>query len=66
MKKPLGPPPAPPLVMHACRFSPDKRWHVDHMLQVMAQAGQHVKEDACRTLIVLITNTPELQVTTKV
>ncbi|GAX74370.1 hypothetical protein CEUSTIGMA_g1819.t1, partial [Chlamydomonas eustigma] len=43
------------------RFSPDKRWQIDHMLQVMSQAGQYVKEDACRSLIVLITNTTELQ-----
>ena len=31
------------------------------LFQVMSQAGQYVQEDACRTLVVLISNTPELQ-----
>ena len=30
------------------------------MLQVMQQAGAHVKEEVCRALIVLISNAPEL------
>mmetsp|Transcript_34996 Transcript_34996/g.77859 ORF Transcript_34996/g.77859 Transcript_34996/m.77859 type:complete len:861 (-) Transcript_34996:442-3024(-) len=42
------------------RFAPDKRWHIDQLLQVMTQAGAFVKEEVCRTLVVLITNTPEL------
>ncbi|KAL6763207.1 adaptin N terminal region-domain-containing protein [Haematococcus lacustris] len=42
------------------RFAPDKRWHLDNLLQVMTQAGAHVKEEVCRALIVLITNAPEL------
>eukprot|EP00803_Ostreobium_quekettii_P008801 evm.model.scf_548.5 EVM.evm.TU.scf_548.5 scf_548:70580-80331(+) len=43
------------------RYGPDKCWHIDNMLQVMAQAGQYVKEDVCNALIVLITNATDLQ-----
>uniref|UniRef100_A0A7S0S2A3 AP-1 complex subunit gamma n=2 Tax=Chlamydomonas leiostraca TaxID=1034604 RepID=A0A7S0S2A3_9CHLO len=42
------------------RFAPDKRWHIDNLLQVMTQAGSYVKEEVCRALIVLITNAPDL------
>lgn len=43
------------------RFSPDKRWHIDSLLEVMSQAAVYVKEEVCRAFIVLITNATELQ-----
>ncbi|KAK9830950.1 hypothetical protein WJX81_001389 [Elliptochloris bilobata] len=42
------------------RFAPDKRWHCDSLLQVLTQAGGTVKEAVCRSLVVLLTNAPEL------
>eukprot|EP00877_Chromochloris_zofingiensis_P004784 jgi/Chrzof1/14306/Cz08g32120.t1 len=42
------------------RFAPDKRWHIDNLMQVLVQAGAYVKEEVVRALIVLITNAPEL------
>uniref|UniRef100_A0A383VEJ1 AP-1 complex subunit gamma n=1 Tax=Tetradesmus obliquus TaxID=3088 RepID=A0A383VEJ1_TETOB len=42
------------------RYAPDKRWHIDSMLQVLVQAGAHVKEEAVRALIVLISNAEDL------
>lgn len=42
------------------RFAPEKRWHIDHMLQVLSQAGLYVKEEVCRAFVVLITNASEL------
>ncbi|KAK3281025.1 hypothetical protein CYMTET_11164 [Cymbomonas tetramitiformis] len=43
------------------RFAPDKRWHIDTLIQVMDQAGGYVKDEQSRALIVLISNAPELQ-----
>mmetsp|Transcript_434 Transcript_434/g.1115 ORF Transcript_434/g.1115 Transcript_434/m.1115 type:complete len:863 (+) Transcript_434:107-2695(+) len=42
------------------RFAPDRRWQIDSLLQVMVQAGAHVKDEVCRSFIVLITNAPGL------
>jgi AP-1 complex subunit gamma-1 len=42
------------------KFAPDKRWYLDSMAQVLSQAGPHVKEEPCRALVLLITNTPQL------
>ncbi|KAG2501574.1 hypothetical protein HYH03_000079 [Edaphochlamys debaryana] len=42
------------------RFAPDRRWHLDQLLAVMLQAGPYVKDEAARTLLVLLTNTPDL------
>ena len=36
------------------------RAHHWHPLQVMVQAGAHVKEEVCRALVVLVSNAPEL------
>lgn len=43
-----------------CRYAPSRRWHIDQLLSVLLQAGQYVQEDVCRALVVLITNTPDL------
>lgn len=43
------------------RFSPDKRWYIDSLGQVLVQAGAYVKEEVVRALIVTISNAPELQ-----
>eukprot|EP00899_Mesostigma_viride_P002184 jgi/Mesvir1/11967/Mv00286-RA.1 len=43
------------------RFSPDKQWQLDTMVKVLKQAGNYVKEEVCRNLIILISNTLELQ-----
>eukprot|EP00878_Enallax_costatus_P013642 GHUV01014265.1.p1 GENE.GHUV01014265.1~~GHUV01014265.1.p1 ORF type:complete len:761 (+),score=273.69 GHUV01014265.1:204-2486(+) len=42
------------------RYAPDKRWHIDSLLQVMVQAGAHVREEVVNSLIVLITNAEDL------
>ncbi|MEW5304167.1 MAG: hypothetical protein WDW36_006798 [Sanguina aurantia] len=42
------------------RFAPDKRWHIDSLVAVMLQAGQFVKEEVARALLVIITNANEL------
>mmetsp|Transcript_5047 Transcript_5047/g.14511 ORF Transcript_5047/g.14511 Transcript_5047/m.14511 type:complete len:886 (-) Transcript_5047:647-3304(-) len=42
------------------RFAPEKRWHIDSLLQVMTQPGAVVKEEVVRALIVLISNAPDL------
>ncbi|MEW5311849.1 MAG: hypothetical protein WDW38_003533 [Sanguina aurantia] len=39
---------------------PDKRWHIDSLVAVMLQAGQFVKEEVARALLVIITNANEL------
>lgn len=49
-----------PLPLPPRRFAPDKRWHVDNMVQVLTQAGAYVKEEVCRAFIVLVTNAPDL------
>ena len=43
------------------RFSPDKKWHVDNIVKILIQAGQHVKDEVCRSFVVLVTNAPSLQ-----
>lgn len=42
------------------QYAPDKRWYVDSMVRVLSEAGQYVKEEACRGLIVVILNTAQL------
>ena len=42
-------------------YGTDKKWHFDNLMQVMIQAGQYVKEEVCRALIIMVTNTPDLQ-----
>ena len=43
------------------RFAPEKRWHLDTARHLLEQAGEHVSESTCRSVIVLVTNAPELQ-----
>lgn len=43
------------------RFSPDKRWYIDSLGQVLVQAGAYVKEEVVRALVVTISNAPALQ-----
>lgn len=43
------------------RFSPDKRWYIDSLGQVLVQAGAYVKEEVVRALIVTVSNAPDLQ-----
>ncbi|GBG64377.1 hypothetical protein CBR_g41578 [Chara braunii] len=43
------------------RFAPSKQWHIDTMIRVMSEAGPYVKDEVCRSLVVLIMNAPELQ-----
>jgi AP-1 complex subunit gamma-1 len=44
----------------AARFAPDKRWHVDTLVDVFSKAGSYAKEEAVRGAVVLIANAPEL------
>ncbi|XP_067389225.1 AP-1 complex subunit gamma-like 2 isoform X2 [Emydura macquarii macquarii] len=48
------------LLLAAERFAPDKRWHIDTMLQVLTMAGSSVPDDAISRLIQLIGGAREL------
>lgn len=43
------------------RFAPSKTWYVDTMKDILAQDTIYVKDEVCFRLIVLITNTEDLQ-----
>jgi AP-1 complex subunit gamma-1 len=45
----------------AARYAPDKRWHIDMLVDVFSKAGTYAKEEAVRGAVVLIANAPELQ-----
>lgn len=45
----------------ADKYAPNKRWHVDTMLRVLALAGNYVKEPIMSSVIRLIATTPDLQ-----
>jgi len=42
------------------RFAPNKRWHVDTILRVLAIAGNYVPEETTANLVNLVAATPEL------
>lgn len=42
-------------------FSQEKLWYLDQMFNVLSLAGNHVKDDICHALIVVLSNTSELQ-----
>ncbi|XP_068634189.1 AP-1 complex subunit gamma-2-like [Aristolochia californica] len=41
-------------------FSSDKLWFTDQMLKVLSEAGNYVKDEVWHTLIVVISNAPDL------
>lgn len=43
------------------KFAPDRRWYMDNMIDLLKQAGPYIKPEIWRSLIVVITNTPDLQ-----
>ncbi len=43
------------------KYSQSRRWHFDTILKVLILADRAVKEDSARSLVHLITITPELQ-----
>lgn len=43
------------------KYSQSRRWHFDTILKVLILADQSVKEDSAKSLVHLITITPELQ-----
>lgn len=43
------------------KFAPERRWHLDTTRHLLEQAGEHVSESTCRSLVVLVTNAAELQ-----
>lgn len=43
------------------KFSQEKLWYLDQMFNVLSLAGNHVKDDICHALIVVLSNTSELQ-----
>jgi len=45
----------------ADKFAPNKRWHVDTMLRVLALAGNYVKEPILSSFVRLVATSPELQ-----
>uniref|UniRef100_A0A8C8RVY2 AP-1 complex subunit gamma n=1 Tax=Pelusios castaneus TaxID=367368 RepID=A0A8C8RVY2_9SAUR len=56
----MKPPCASGLLLAAERFAPNKRWHIDTMLQVLTVAGSSVPDDAVSRLIQLIGGAREL------
>ncbi|XP_043382770.1 AP-1 complex subunit gamma-like 2 isoform X2 [Chelonia mydas] len=56
----MKPPCASGLLFAAERFAPNKRWHIDTMLQVLTMAGSSVPDDAVSRLIQLIVGAGEL------
>ncbi|XP_043351880.1 AP-1 complex subunit gamma-like 2 isoform X2 [Dermochelys coriacea] len=56
----MKPPCASGLLLAAERFAPNKRWHIDTMLQVLTMAGSSVPDDAVSRLIQLIVEAGEL------
>ncbi|GAA0145222.1 membrane traffic protein [Lithospermum erythrorhizon] len=42
------------------KFSPDKIWYIDQMLKVLSEAGNYVKDEVWYSLVVVITNAPNL------
>ena len=43
------------------KYAPDRRWHVDTMVELLIKGGSYVAEEEARDFVVLITNSPELQ-----
>ena len=43
------------------KFSQSRRWHFDTILKVLILADRSVKEESAKSLVHLITSTPELQ-----
>jgi AP-1 complex subunit gamma-1 len=43
------------------KFSQEKLWYLDQMIKVLSLAGNHVKDDVCHALIVVLSNASELQ-----
>ncbi|EPS72982.1 hypothetical protein M569_01768 [Genlisea aurea] len=42
------------------KFSTEKRWYIDQMVKVLSEAGNYVKDEVWHSLIVVITNAPDL------
>ncbi|CAN4124257.1 unnamed protein product [Withania somnifera] len=42
------------------KFSPEKIWYIDQMLKVLSEAGNDVKDEVWHSLIVVVTNAPNL------
>lgn len=42
------------------KFSPEKIWYIDQMLQVLSEAGNYVKDEVWHALIVVISNASNL------
>ena len=49
------------IAMLVTRFAPDRRWHVDTIVELLVQGGSYVADEECRSFIQLITASPELQ-----
>ncbi|WVZ73242.1 hypothetical protein U9M48_021571 [Paspalum notatum var. saurae] len=43
------------------KFSQEKLWYLDQMFKVLSLAGNHVKDDVCHALTVVLSNASELQ-----
>lgn len=42
------------------KFAPERRWHLDTLIEVMRKAGTYVREEALRHFVVLCSNSPDL------
>ncbi|XP_050774922.1 AP-1 complex subunit gamma-like 2 isoform X1 [Gopherus flavomarginatus] len=56
----MKPPCASGLLLAAERFAPNKRWHIDTVLQVLTMAGSSVPDDGVSRLVQLIGGAGEL------
>lgn len=42
------------------KFAPDKLWYVDSMIRTFKEAGDYVKEDVCRSFLIVVLNSEDL------
>lgn len=42
------------------KFAPDKLWYVDSMIRTFKEAGGYVKEDVCRSFLIVVLNSEDL------
>ena len=49
------------VISTAEKFAPDKRWHVDTVLNVLVSAGSYIRDDLVADIVRLISSTKELQ-----
>jgi AP-1 complex subunit gamma-1 len=42
------------------KFSPNKQWYIDQLINVLSEPGNFVADDVLRSMVVVVSNAPEL------